>query len=225
MARNSNSNSNSKRNMFAAFEEQEVLTPSDRFKQLIASNPTLTTMLNGTSGSWGELLLKDEVSSPVSANDARRYQEARAKMEREECARKEMKDAAEAKQKAEEDDETAYVKSLWASEDYWAANHCTCDHFDEPISGPFECRCFVKLHLDADGVPEECRFFNSPMGCRDGANCFYKHVQRDICEIPCRFEAMEVGCHPGHGRKCPYKHSLPPKPACCTNKTKNWRRV
>ena len=220
----SNSKSKTKRNMFAAFEEEEVITPTMRFKKLIAADPILTAMLNGTAGSWGDLLTNDEISSPVTATESRRYQEVRAKMEREEKASKEIK---EAKQKEEDDemkDEAAYLTSLWASEDYWAQNHCTCMHFDEP--GQFECRCFVKIHLDANGEPEECRFFNSPAGCRDGESCFYKHVKRDISEIPCRFESTEVGCNPGHGRKCPYMHLLPQKPQCCSHNKKqlSWRK-
>lgn len=207
-----------KRNIFAAFEEVEVVTPNMRFKQQIAADHILSAMLNGTGGSWGDLLLNDEVSTPLSAAEAKKYQMIRDKAEAD-------KQAALAKQQAEDEEEAAYLKSLWASEDYWAQNHCTCMHFDEPTVGPFECSCFVKIHLDANGEPEECRFFNSPSGCRDGESCFYKHVKRDISEIQCRFETTEVGCNPGHGRKCPYMHLLPQKPQCCNKKQQSWRNT
>jgi hypothetical protein len=41
---------------------------------------------------------------------------------------------------------------------------------------------------------------------------FYKHVERNPAEMQCRFELSDVGCNPGFGRKCPYKHTKPQVP-------------
>jgi hypothetical protein len=53
---------------------------------------------------------------------------------------------------------------------------------------------------------EECRFFNSPAGCRNGDDCPYVHVKRSLGEIRCRFLDTERGCRPSRGVRCPYKH-------------------
>ena len=101
----------------------------------------------------------------------------------------------------------------WAFEDEERARHvCTCPNPDGPDAEwdppmGWECECFKPLHRDAEGNVEECRFFNSPMGCREGAACPYTHVKRDISEIPCRFETSGVGCRPMRGKTCPYKHA------------------
>jgi len=54
--------------------------------------------------------------------------------------------------------------------------------------------------------PEECRFYNSPKGCRNGDDCPYEHVKRSLCEIRCRFLDTDRGCRPSRGVRCPYKH-------------------
>ena len=102
----------------------------------------------------------------------------------------------------------------WAFEEEELARHvCTCPNPDgadavwDPPMG-WECTCFKPLHRDASGAVEECRFFNSPMGCRMGTACPYTHVKRDISEIACRFEVSGVGCRPARGKTCPYKHSV-----------------
>jgi hypothetical protein len=61
-------------------------------------------------------------------------------------------------------------------------------------------------HSDHSDEAEECRFFNSPNGCREGADCPYKHVERALSEIPCRFNGTARGCKPAFGKRCPYKH-------------------
>lgn len=61
-----------------------------------------------------------------------------------------------------------------------------------------------EIHLDENGEPEECRFFNSIHGCRVGADCPYKHIQRAQQEIECRFFKMPRGCR--SGANCIYKH-------------------
>lgn len=61
-----------------------------------------------------------------------------------------------------------------------------------------------EIHLDANGEPEECRFFNSVHGCRAGASCPYKHIQRAQQEIECRFFKTPRGCR--SGAACIYKH-------------------
>ena len=53
--------------------------------------------------------------------------------------------------------------------------------------------------------PEECRFFNSPNGCREGTDCPYKHVERALSEIPCRFNGTAPGSKPAFGKRCPHK--------------------
>lgn len=110
--------------------------------------------------------------------------------------------------KAEE--EEAYEKANEASMLYWATKKCTCTHemIDSlPMGSEEPCLCYQKVKLDENGEPQECRFFNGPGGCRDGANCIYKHVERNAAEIPCRFEQSAAGCNPGFGRKCPYFHT------------------
>ncbi len=107
----------------------------------------------------------------------------------------------------------------WAFEDMERAHHvCTCPNPDGPDAEwdppmGWECECFKPLHRDAEGNVEECRFFNSPMGCREGTACPYTHVKRDISEIPCRFETSGVGCRPMRGKTCPYKHAPRAAPA------------
>jgi len=107
----------------------------------------------------------------------------------------------------------------WAFEDMERLHHvCTCPNPDGPDAEwdppmGWECECFKPLHRDAEGNVEECRFFNSPMGCREGTACPYTHVKRDISEIPCRFETSGVGCRPMRGKTCPYKHAPRAAPA------------
>jgi hypothetical protein len=126
-----------------------------------------------------------------------------------------LKAELEAKEKAEILEDIKYREACWASEDYWSANHCTCSQevIEEYVYEEGKpCACYQKIHLGADGMPEECRFFNSPAGCRDGSACIYKHVERDPATIPCRFEQSSAGCVPSHGRRCPYMHTKPMVP-------------
>ena len=53
---------------------------------------------------------------------------------------------------------------------------------------------------------EECRYFNTPRGCREGDDCDYLHIKRSLSELRCRFLDTPRGCNPGFGRRCPYKH-------------------
>lgn len=116
---------------------------------------------------------------------------------------------------AESAEGCASLTAEWASEDYWWSKRCTCteEELDNhngggPIS--VTCPCYKKVKLDETGEPQECRFFNSPAGCRDGADCVYQHKKRDPATMPCRFELSPVGCNPGFGRKCPYMHTKEP---------------
>ena len=56
------------------------------------------------------------------------------------------------------------------------------------------------------GELEECRYFNTPRGCREGDDCDYLHIKRSLSELRCRFLDTPRGCNPGFGRRCPYKH-------------------
>jgi hypothetical protein len=116
---------------------------------------------------------------------------------------------------AESAEGVASLTGEWASEDYWWSKRCTCteEELDNNNGGgpiPVTCPCYKKVKLDENGAPQECRFFNSPAGCRDGADCVYQHVSRDPSTMPCRFELSPVGCNPGFGRKCPYMHTKEP---------------
>lgn len=116
---------------------------------------------------------------------------------------------------AESAEGVASVKAEWASEDYWWSKRCTCteEALDNNNGGgpiPVTCPCYKKVKLDENDEPQECRFFNSPAGCRDGADCVYQHMKRDPATMPCRFELSPVGCNPGFGRKCPYMHTKEP---------------
>lgn len=53
---------------------------------------------------------------------------------------------------------------------------------------------------------EECRYFNTPRGCREGDDCDYLHIKRSLSDLRCRFLDTPRGCNPGFGRRCPYKH-------------------
>lgn len=53
---------------------------------------------------------------------------------------------------------------------------------------------------------EECRYFNTPRGCREGDDCDYLHIKRSLSDLRCRFLETPRGCNPGFGRRCPYKH-------------------
>ena len=113
---------------------------------------------------------------------------------------------------AESAEGVASLIGEWASEDYWWSKRCTCteEDIDNNNGGgpiPVTCPCYKKVKLDENGEPQECRFFNSPAGCRDGADCVYQHKKRDPSTMPCRFELSPVGCNPGFGRKCPYMHT------------------
>jgi hypothetical protein len=57
-----------------------------------------------------------------------------------------------------------------------------------------------------DAEQEECRFFNTPRGCREGDDCDYLHIKRSMSDLRCRFLDTPRGCNPGFGRRCPYKH-------------------
>jgi hypothetical protein len=61
-----------------------------------------------------------------------------------------------------------------------------------------------EIHLGPDGLPEECRFFNTAAGCRSGEKCPYQHIKRAQQEIECRFFKMPRGCR--SGAACIYKH-------------------
>jgi hypothetical protein len=59
---------------------------------------------------------------------------------------------------------------------------------------------------------EECRFFNSHLGCRAGAACRYKHVPRagrTPANTLCPWEITPAGCNPFlRGLEaCPYQHN------------------
>ena len=181
---------------------------------------SVEVLLADSLGSWGDEM--HEVLTPAQLKDVTArmalVKAAAPLLTAEELAilDQERQDRLKAKEEA-----IAAAKDQmadWASEDYWAANHCHCPkmteaEYDALSMGELRerelnpCPCYQKIHLDADGTPSECRYFNSPAGCRDGAKCMYKHVERSAADIPCRFEASSAGCHPPPGRKCPYKHT------------------
>ncbi len=179
----------------------------------IAADPILVALQNGTM-SWADCVMMD-VPEPTEEEmvafraASEKYQAAAAdrRAAEVEAQRLEME-----KEQAEAEEERKYMIAGWASEEWWANNRCTCtwEQIDSlPMGSDVPCLCYKRVHLTEDGEPEECRFFNSPAGCRDGAHCVYQHVTRDPSTMPCRFEAAAVGCNPGFGRKCPYMHSKP----------------
>jgi len=185
------------------------------------TDPIQVALSNGTM-SWADTLDPEPLPTPEEAAAFSAAQAAYAATVAERRAGAAEEERLQAIQDAEESAKAVKDQyAEWASQDYWRANHCTCykdmtyEEFEALSMGELramdegECACYKKVHLDENGEPEECRFFNSPAGCRDGADCFYKHIERDPSQMPCRFEASAVGCNPGFGRKCPYMHSKP----------------
>jgi hypothetical protein len=160
--------------------------------------------------SWSDMISDEKISE----EEIEKLRAEKLKWDME-CARLAAIEAEEArlekeKQRIQAEDDEKYDNATLASEVYWAIHHCKCtvEEIDAmPMLSETPCLCYQKINLDENGEPQECRFFNGPGGCRDGENCFYKHIERDVSEIPCRFEQSEAGCNPGFGRKCPYKHS------------------
>jgi hypothetical protein len=189
--------------------------PIHKSKEVMLSTAAILDALKEEPISWADVFDDEPYPTPedvsarnetILASETLAIEEARLRSikEKEECM---------AEHKA--------LLADWASQDYWRDNHCTC--YKDMTEEEFEaltmqeyremdegiCACYKKVKLDEHGAPEECRFFNSPAGCRDGDACLYKHVTRDPASMPCRFEASAVGCNPGFGRKCPYMHSKP----------------
>lgn len=177
----------------------------------INADPIQLALYNGTM-SWADCVMLDAPAATQADLDAFKSaslkfqasanERAAAKAEALRLAEQEAVNAAEMDRK--------YHIASRASEAWWEINRCTCtwDQIDALTMGSLvPCPCYKRVHLTEDGEPEECRFFNSPAGCRDGAHCVYKHVARDPSTMPCRFEASAVGCNPGFGRKCPYLHT------------------
>lgn len=185
-----------------------------QLRDIIANDPIQTAMMNGTFN-WASTLVEPKWTEEDHINFKRLQKEAMKRIEEDKKKRDEALALAETEWLKEAEEDVKYVTSLWASEEYWIKNHCTCSMEDiethvEELGNP--CKCFQKIHLDENGEPEECRFFNSPCGCRDGDACIYKHTERDPATIACRFELTDVGCNPGFGRKCPYMHTKPQVP-------------
>lgn len=200
--------------------QEPVIDYGAILRAAIAADPIQVALQNGTM-SWADCLMMDEPEPTQEELMAfrvasQKYQEERRAAERE-AERLEME-----KLEAEAEEDRKYMIASWASEEWWAKNRCTCtwEMIDSlPMRSDVPCLCYKRVHLTEDGEPEECRFFNSPAGCRDGAHCVYQHVTRDPSTMPCRFEASDVGCNPGFGRTCPYMHTKPQvvaaEPAMC----------
>ncbi len=183
---------------------------------------TVEQLLADSLGGWGDEM--HETLTPAQLKDVTArmalVKASAPSLTAEELAILEQERQDRLKAKAEAIEAAKDQMADWASEDYWAANHCHCFNMTEAAYDALSmgelrelelnpCACYTKIHLDTDGAPTECRYFNSPAGCRDGAKCFYKHVERCAADIPCRFESSSVGCHPPPGRTCPYKHTAP----------------
>ena len=221
------------------------LTPAESFKALydvmfavMMEDPLQRRMwIGGPGNSWGDILMDD----PEFQESERRYAEtqrldrlrrpayyAGLEREREEriAAEKAAEDARAAERAAEAAEAQLDFEREEASRAYWAAHCCKCtvEDFEAMPGGAFPevCPCYRKIHLDENGQPEECRFFNSPAGCRDGDQCVYKHTPRALCDIPCRFEATDAGCRPMRGKVCPYKHEHVHVPAVAAPAEDGW---
>jgi len=220
----------STRDMVAEIKSQN-LTPAESFKALydvmfavMMEDPLQRRLwIGGEGNSWGDVLMDD----PEFQESERRYAEtqrldrlrrpehyAALEREREEhlAAQKALAEAEKVARAMEAAEAQLDFQREEASRAYWAAHCCKCTEADwDALPGggfPDVCPCYRKIHLDANGEPEECRFFNSPAGCRDGEACVYKHTPRALCDIPCRFEATDAGCRPMRGKVCPYKHTF-----------------
>jgi hypothetical protein len=216
------------RDMVAEIKSKN-LSPAESFKALydvmfavMMEDPLQRRLwIGGEGNSWGDVLMDD----PEFQESERRYAEDQrldrlrrpayyAALEREQeehmAAQKASADAEKAARAAEAAEAQLEFDREEASRAYWSEHCCKCtmEDWDALPGGAFPevCPCYRKIHLDANGQPEECRFFNSPAGCRDGDQCIYKHTPRALCDIPCRFEATDAGCRPMRGKVCPYKH-------------------
>jgi hypothetical protein len=202
-------------------ETEEVLRA--KLRAMIAAESIQISFSNGTL-KWGDSTMLDQPEETPEQIAAfriaqKKYQAEAAQRQAEALEAKRLIEEAEA---AEAEEDRKYLEASWASEDWWAMNRCTCtmEEVDSlPMNSDIPCLCYKRVHLTEDGEPEECRFFNSPAGCRDGEHCVYQHVTRNPAEMPCRFESSSAGCNPGFGRKCPYMHSKPiveaSEPAMC----------
>ena len=100
----------------------------------------------------------------------------------------------------DDDDDADSTCSTATWDSYYDPRLCTAEEYEWYLGQ----RKLAKIHRDENGEPEECRFFNSAHGCREGDKCPYKHIKRSLSEIPCRFFGMSMGCRKGSA--CPYKH-------------------
>ena len=189
------------------------MTPAEIISAVHAADPVLRALDLG-SMSWGDAFMLDEPEMTLEELEAWKasqiiYLAARAERDAETAEARRLVEEAE---EAEAETERKYMEATWAAEEWWGKNRCVCTHEEVdslPMGSDVPCLCFKRVHLTEDGEPEECKFFNSPSGCRDGAGCVYRHVERNPAEMPCRFEASAAGCHPAFGRTCPYKHLKP----------------
>ncbi len=204
-------------------KEEPVIDYGAVLRAALAADPIMVALQNGTM-SWADCVMMDEPEPTQEELEAFRAasQKYQAEAATRRAAAQEEERLLELKEQEEAEEERKYMIAGWASEEWWAKNRCTCtwEQIDSlPMGSDVPCLCYKRVHLTEDGEPEECRFFNSPAGCRDGAHCVYKHVERDPSTMPCRFEASAVGCNPGFGRKCPYMHTKPQvvaaEPALC----------
>lgn len=214
----------SRKNTFAALEDP--ITPQEKFKQMLATNPMMAALAN-TTISWADLLLNDE--APVTAAEQLEIDDARSiaaaaykasmaiaqsKMAHanHKLVMSELKALPEARLVAQENLDTYYsAKQEWLNSqlEYVEEDPDTLGmgwetHWDDRYDDWFK-HATKDIHRDASGEPEICRFFNTPGGChlQNGKKCPYKHVTGSIAE-PCRFFNSPRGCK--NGSSCPFRH-------------------
>lgn len=196
------------------FKSKSKMTMSE--EQIVALFASCDAEMEGPVGSWSR---NEQLPMVVDDAFAKWWENAQAEVWAKTAHLRQGETPeqrlAREERAAESAEGCASLTAEWASEDYWWSKRCTCteEELDNhngggPIS--VTCACYKKVKLDETGEPQECRFFNSPAGCRDGADCVYQHKKRDPATMPCRFELSPVGCNPGFGRKCPYMHSKEP---------------
>jgi hypothetical protein len=217
-----------KKNTFAALEDPIDIDYCAKLKELIAADPIIVALQQGTI-SWADTL-KDEEETPAQLEAFRvRQQACQAARELELKQARIAAIAATARTNFD-----AVVVQLNRRpiacaiaqahlDDYHAAKQAwleTVDDYDcdpDDFDGDWEQHwtdtyddwykhATKDIHRDANGEPEVCRFFNSPGGCRlpDGKKCPYKHVA-GVAPEPCKFFNSPRGCN--KGAACPFTHA------------------
>lgn len=208
-------------NRFAAFVDEEPISQKSvrprTLAEMMATDPFLVAMNDG-GVCWGDIEYVNK-KLPVAAQIAQlRLWAAEEKVWQANIAASRAARLARIAEPMEESDPEPTAEEKAASyaaqveaaakQEKWDAvrrhylETCPLGEFDDDTASIGS----HGIHLDENGEPEECRFFNSPAGCRNGASCPYKHKKRALSEIQCRFMGTDRGCRSGFGKKCPYKH-------------------